>query len=71
MINWLEVDSTAIVAIAYNANAEAIHVRYKDGAEWRYLACAHGEWDEFKSPSTSKGRYVNEVLKKKPGERLS
>jgi hypothetical protein len=70
VISWLEVDSSAISAIAYDEDAEAIHVRYKDGPEWRYLGCSRGEWDEFRSPSTSKGKFVNGVLKSKPAERL-
>lgn len=71
-ITWTEVDSTALSAIAYDSENEAICVRYRDsGVEWRYLACSPAEWEEFKSPMTSKGKFVNEVLKLKPAERLN
>jgi hypothetical protein len=71
MLEWIDVDSSAITAIAYDRDAEAIHVRFKNsGAEWRYLACSPAEWNEFSSPSTSKGKYVNDVLKQKPGSQV-
>jgi hypothetical protein len=71
IVNWEDVDSTAILAIAYDAEGDAIHVRFHSGAEWRYLACSRAEWAEFHDPLTSKGRYVNDVLKRKPAERLA
>jgi KTSC domain len=71
IVNWEDVDSTAVLAIAYDAEAEAIHVRFHSGAEWRYFACSPAEWTEFQNPLVSKGRYVNDVLKRKPAERLA
>ena len=69
MIIWIDVDSEPISAIAYDQDSEAIHVRFKSGEEWRYLACSPAEWMEFESPATSKGKYLNQVLKNKPAER--
>jgi hypothetical protein len=70
VIEWFEVDSSAVAAIAYDYESEAIHVRFKSGVEWRYLACSPAEWGDFRSPSTSKGKFVNDILKHKPGARV-
>jgi KTSC domain len=70
MITWIDVDSRAVAAIAYDPDDDAIYVRFHSGVEWRYRDCSPAEWEELRSPSTSKGKYLNEVLKQKPAERL-
>ena len=64
-------DSTAVLAIAYDAEPGVIYVRFRSGAEWRYLACTPAEWAQLADPRVSKGRYVNDVLKRKPAERMA
>ena len=69
-LDWLVVDSRALSAIAYDVDAEAIYVRFESGAEWRYEACTPPIWEEFCNPSTSKGKFLNEVLKSKPATQV-
>lgn len=67
MLAWQPVDSSWIVAEAYSAEEETIYVRFKDGTCWAYRACPPHVWAEFTAPGQSRGKYINEVLKQKPG----
>lgn len=69
--DWIDAESSALVSFAYDENAETIYVRFHSGAEWAYAACSPAEWEDFKSPSTSKGKFLNEVLKSKPATRIA
>lgn len=70
MLNWLVVvESTRIVAMAYNADAETIYVRFPNGTEWWYGNCPQLVWEEFSSPSVSKGRYIAHFLNGRPNGR--
>jgi len=71
VVNWIPVtDSQRIVAMAYDADREAICVRFPNGVEWCYEACLASQWEEFSRPGTSRGRYIREVLDHKPHHRL-
>jgi hypothetical protein len=63
MIDWIECsDSTRVVAVAYDEDLERIFVRFSNGTEWQYHGCPPMVWDEFTSPQTSKGTFINEQL---------
>jgi hypothetical protein len=63
MIEWIDViDSKRVVAIAYDHGGEIIMVRFPGGIEWQYVGCPQHIWEEFSSPATSKGQYINTVL---------
>ena len=70
MHTWLEVSSSFIAAIAYDASTETVFVRFKDSAEWSYGPCPPHLWDEFASPNTSKGQFFHRVLKHLAGIRM-
>lgn len=40
-----------------------------DGPEWWYGSCPQLTWEEFSSPNTSKGQYINQVLNGHPNGR--
>jgi hypothetical protein len=69
MLDWQPVDSSWIVAEAYEAATESIFVRLADGAEWCYEACPLDVWEAFTAPGQSRGQFVNRVLKHKPNYR--
>lgn len=67
MINWQPVTgSSRIIAEAYLSEAETILVRFPDGVEWFYSACAPFVWHEFTAPGQSRGKYIANVLDAKP-----
>lgn len=64
---WIDIaDSDRVVAIAYDATAEVIYVRFPNNREWWYQLCPPTVWEEFTAPGTSKGRYIHNVLNHKP-----
>lgn len=65
-LEWHDVDSSRIVAEAYDAEAEVIYVRFTDGTEYCYEACPPHVWEEFTAPGQSRGTYINDVLNYKP-----
>ena len=69
MIEWVAVDSSMIVAEAYDSDTETIYLRFTSGAEWGYAACPPDVWEEFSAPGQSRGEYFNRVLKFKPSAR--
>jgi hypothetical protein len=66
MFEWKPVASNAIAAEGYDADAETIYIRFKDGKEYWYSACPQHVWDEFTAHGQSRGRYLNQVLRAKP-----
>jgi hypothetical protein len=67
ILDWIPIgDSTRVAAIAYDPDTETIYARFHDGVEWWYGACPQMIWEEFISPNTSKGRYINQVLNGHP-----
>lgn len=69
MIEWIAVDSTRVVAEAYDPGTETIYVRFPDGVEWWYGACPPDVWEAYRAPDQSRGRYIHEVLNFKPNGR--
>ena len=70
MMEWIPVNgSSRIVAEAYDAEAEAILVRFPDGTEWSYSACSPAVWEEFTAVGQSRGEYIARVLDAKPNGR--
>ena len=69
MIEWIPVSSSRVSAIAYDSATETIYVRFHDGMEWAYQGCPPSIWAEFSSPTTSKGRFINDVLNFRPNGR--
>ncbi len=68
--DWIDVDSTTVINAAYDAEAEVIYVRFKNGAAYVYEACPPHVWEEFMAPGQSAGKYVNETLRYKPYRKL-
>lgn len=70
MIDWIPVDgSTRVVAAAYDAENEAILVRFHNDVEWCYEACPPHVWEDFMSPGQSKGQFIHQVLDHQPHHR--
>jgi hypothetical protein len=71
MIAWIPVSGSSVVsAEAYDADLQRIYVRYHSGDEWWYGECPRRVWEAFTAPGQSRGRYLNSVLKQKPGARV-
>lgn len=63
MLEWIDVaDSKRIISMAYDFEDEIIVVRFPSGKEWQYANCPLMVWEEFSSPTTSKGTYIREQL---------
>jgi len=70
ILNWVPVTgSTRVEAIAYDPDTETIYARFHEGVEWWYGACPPMIWEEFSSPNTSKGQYINQILNGHPNGR--
>lgn len=69
-IQWQQVDSSNIAAVAYDADEKRIFVQFKDGAEWAYDNCSQGLYDTFtKAPSI--GKFFHSNIKTHSAERLN
>ena len=62
-------DSTRLVAMAFNDEAQMIYVRFPEGIEWWYGECSSFHWEQFQL-APSKGRYVREELDHHPNGQL-
>lgn len=72
MIDWIPVaGSTRVVAEAYDAEAERILVRFREGVEWWYGACPPSVWAQFTAPGQSRGQFIHQVLDHKPNGRYA
>lgn len=70
-LEWRPVDSTRIVAEAYDPETETIYVRFPDGVEWCYEACPADIWEAFTAPGQSRGQFIHNVLDHKPNHRYA
>jgi hypothetical protein len=59
------VDSRAVKAIGYDAEAEEAYVEYLDGDLYAYEGVPAGVFEELTN-AESKGTFVNEVIKEYP-----
>lgn len=66
---WQPVDSSRIVAEAYDPETETILVRFPNDVEWYYEACTPDVWEAFTAPGQSRGSYIHDVLNSKPNGR--
>jgi hypothetical protein len=57
------VESTSVVWFDYDAGAETLDIAYESGGIYRYLAVPQTVCDQLRA-AESKGRFVNEVIKK-------
>jgi hypothetical protein len=71
MLEWVDLESSFIAAAAYDAEAEVIHLRYDDGAEWAYEYCSSEEWKQLIDPERSAGKFFHSVLKDRPQHRTN
>jgi hypothetical protein len=72
MIDWTPVtDSTRVIAVAYDEEAEVVYVRFRNGTEWQYEGCPPLIWEEFVRPGISKGSYIRNVLDHRPNRRTT
>lgn len=69
MPEWLAVQSTRVAAAAFDPEQEAILVEFPDGKKWWYGGCGPEVWEEFMSPTTSKGQFIKDVLDHHPNGR--
>lgn len=63
-MDWQEVSSSNVAAIAYDPDASELYVRFHSGAEYVYLAVPASVYDGFME-APSKGRYLNDAIKGK------
>ena len=63
---WRDIESTMILAEAYDAELETIYLRFKGDREYYYESCPPHIWQAFTAPGQSRGEYFNAVLKHKP-----
>lgn len=68
-LDWHPVESHRITHEAYDADAEAIYVRFHDGVEWCYRACPVAVWKAFTAPGQSRGKFIAAELDHKPNGR--
>jgi len=69
-LEWIDMNSSNVESAAYNPDAEMIYVRFKEGGVYAYDQCPPHMWEEFTAPGQSPGKYVNEILKYKPYQKL-
>ncbi|MDF3319901.1 KTSC domain-containing protein [Rhodococcus sp. C3V] len=68
-LNWQSVESTRIVAEAFDPGTETIYVRFPSGIEWYYEACPLDVWEAFTAPGQSRGQFIHQTLDYKPNNR--
>ena len=61
-MEWKEVESSNIAAIAYDKEQQELHVRFNSGAEYAYYEVPVAVYQEFLI-APSKGKYLNEGIK--------
>ncbi|MGA9285772.1 MAG: KTSC domain-containing protein [Solirubrobacteraceae bacterium] len=69
-LEWIDMNSSNVESAAYEPDAEMIYVRFKEGGVYAYDQCPPHMWEEFTAPGQSPGKYVNEILKYKPYQKL-
>ncbi len=59
-ITWEDVESSNILAIAFDAGSERICVRFKDESAWAYDDCSRELFERFRlAPSVGKFFHAN------------
>jgi len=61
-LKWKQVDSSAIVAIAYDAQAKQLHVRFQHGGSYMYPGIGRHRFNQLRN-AESIGKYFNEAIK--------
>lgn len=69
-LEWIELDSEAVAAAAYDAESEFVYVRFTTGSTYLYEACPPHVWEQFMAPGQSAGKFVDKTLRDKPYRRL-
>lgn len=69
-LDWIDLDSEAVAAAAFDAENEFIYVRFTSGSTYLYEACPPHVWEEFMAPGQSAGKYVDKTLRHKPYKKL-
>ena len=59
-IQWEEVDSSAVSHLVYSEDDESLHVRYKNGSEYRFSPVSFADYNRVKD-SSSIGRALREI----------
>jgi hypothetical protein len=71
-LEWHYVESTRIVAEAYDEETETIYVEFpKGGVQWWYSACPRDVWEQFTAEGQSRGQFIHQVLNGKPNGRYA
>jgi hypothetical protein len=71
-VDWRPVQSSRIVAEAYDAETETIYVEFpKGGVRWWYSACPPDVWEQFTADGQSRGQFIHQVLDYKPNGSFS
>lgn len=65
MADWTPTpESSHVAAIKYEPDTQDLFVEFTDGSQYQYFDVPQNVFDEF-SGHTSKGRYVNIVLRRR------
>lgn len=71
-LEWNAVESTRIIAEAYDPVTETIYVEFPtNGVQWWYGSCPPDVWEQFTSSGQSRGQFIHQVLNAKPNGRYS
>lgn len=64
-MKWTPVDSSNLSAVAYNERQEQLHVRFNNGAEYRYEHVPHDVLQRILG-AESKGKAFNALVRSQP-----
>ena len=64
-LDWEEVDSSNLEAVAYHEPTETLGVRFKGGGIYSYMRVAREKYDNLLR-AASAGGYLNDEIKKGP-----
>ena len=59
---WIDVESSNIDAIAYEADKSVLHVRFKSGSHYTYTEVGETSFERFKQ-ADSKGRFFAQFIR--------
>lgn len=66
-MDWQIISGSSWVrAIAYVKESKQIFVEFLDGHQHVYQECAEETWNDFSSPGTSLGGFINRTLNHHP-----
>lgn len=66
---WKFADSSWISEAWWDEETRSLEVEFTDGVRWEYDDVSKYEWTRFKMVESA-GRYVNQVLNRKPNRSL-